>query len=559
MNEDIKRGQFSAIYARVSSERQKEEGTIASQIAEVEKAITANGDIYVKKYIDDGYSGELFERPGLDQLRTEAKKKLFSKVYVLSPDRLARKHHYAAIIMEDLSRSGVDMIFVNRPIGDTIEDKLLFNVQSIIAEYEKAKILDRLRRGKLFKIKQGNILGNTPPYGYSYVKDEKSRHGWYEVNETEAQTVRLIFRCYTSNECSGLGGLRRELYRLNIKNRGGTNKWSQSMVARVVSNETYIGTTYWGKFKSVEGESRKGYRRLLNTKRIRRPKEEWLPISVPAIIDESQFRKAELKRATNKSLSPNKVKNYYLLRGLMEHSCGAPIYSKLCHGRKYYICSSRKNSFIEKSKCPGSRHYNGDDLESLVWNEFLKIVQSPAMLKQRISQRKNNSDSEKTTIESRIKDIDNSIAREVDKRNRLVVAYSESAITLEELKIQRDEIQKAIDSKISEKERLFSSLNTKFEEIPRTINLESFSAKIKSLLKDIDVSMKQAILRYFINRIVLDGDTANIKAVLPREILVAPTLTLSLLHEHRYDNGYPMEIAVKIPLRRIGRKSLSKT
>ena len=558
MSEDTKGGQLAVIYARVSSERQKEEGTIESQIAEVERVIIANGNICVKKYIDDGYSGELLARPGLDQLRNEAKKRSFNKVYVLSPDRLARKHHYAAIIMEDLARSGVELVFVNRPIGDSIEDKLLFNVQSIIAEYEKAKILDRLRRGKLFKIKQGNILGNTPPYGYRYVKNEKSRHGWYEVNETEAQTVRLIFKYYTSDECSGLGSLRTELYRLNIKNRSGSNKWSQSMVARVVSNETYIGTTYWGKFKSVEGESGTGYRRLLNTKRIRRPKEEWLLIPVPAIIDEPLFRRAELKRVTNKSFSPNNVKNCYLLRGLMEHSCGAPIYSKLCHARKYYLCSSRKNSFIEKSECPGSRHYNGDDLESLVWNEFLRVVQSPAMLKQRFDQRKINSDSEKTTIETRIEDINKNIAREEEKNNRLVIAYSESAITLEELKKQRDEIQKVIESKINEKERLLNSLNIK-SEIPKTLNLESFSAKIKSLLKDIDISMKQVILRYFIKRIVLDGDMVNIKAVLPREILVAPTFTLSLLHEHRYDNGYPMEIKVKIPLRRSGRKSLSET
>ncbi len=555
MTGDNKKGQLSAIYARVSSERQKDEGTIESQIAELEKAVAVNGDICVKKYIDDGYSGELLERPALDQLRTEAKKGLFSKVYVLSPDRLARKHHYGAIIMEDLVRNGVELVFVNRPIGDSIEDKLLFNVQSVIAEYEKAKILDRLRRGKLFKIKQGNILGNVPPYGYRCVKDEKSRRGWYEVNETEAKIVRFVFSYYTSAECSGLGGLLRELYRRDIKSRSGSNKWSQSMVARIISNESYIGTTHWGKFRSVEGEPGNGYRRLLNTKRIRRPKEEWLPIPVPAIIAESLFRKAEFKRATNKSLSPNKVKNSYLLRGLMGHSCGASMYSKLCHGQKYYVCSSRKNAFPEESVCHGSRHYNGELLEGLVWNEFLKVVQSPAVLMQRITQRPNNNDSEKAAIEARIKDIEKDILMGENKENRLVVAYSESAITLEELKTRRNEIQKAIDYMISEKGKLISKLDTTFEKVPMIVNLEDFSTKIKSLLKDIDFPKKQTILRYFIDRITLDGDTANIKAVLPKEILVAPAFTLSLLHGHRYDSGYPMEIKVKIPLRRIRQKS----
>lgn len=550
MNGGNEQCQLSAIYARVSSERQKDEGTIESQIAELDKAITASGDICVKKYIDDGYSGELLERPALDQLRTDAKKGLFSKVYVLSPDRLARKHHYGAIIMEDLVRDGVELVFVNRPIGDSIEDKLLFNVQSVIAEYEKAKILDRLRRGKLFKIKQGNVLGNVPPYGYRYVKDEKSRRGWYEVNEAEAQVVHFVFNYYTSNECTGLGGVLRELYRRDIRNRSGLNKWSQSMVARVISNEAYIGTAYWGKFKSVEGDHANGYRRLLNTKRVRRPKEEWLPIPVPAIIDESLFRKAEFKRATNRSLSPNKVKNSYLLRGMMKHTCGASMYSKLCHGQKYYVCSSRKNAFPKKPVCPGSRHYNGEVLESLVWNEFLKVVQSPAMLMRRFTQHQHNSDSERATIEARIKDLEKDIFTEENKKNRLVVAYSEDAIGLEELKNRKDEIQKAIDYKTSEKEKLISRPNTKLEEVPKVESLEDFSTRIKAVLKDIDLSKKQSILRYFIDGITLDADTAYVRVALPKEILVAPAFTLSLLRGHRYDNGYPIEIEVTIPPRR---------
>src|SRR5437879_13371529 len=101
-------------------------------------------------------------------------------------------------------------------------------------------------------MKQGNVLGNVPPYGYKYVKAENSRRAWYEVNEGEAEVVRFIFLCYTNGECSGIGGLRRELYRRNIKNRHGSNRWSQSMVARILSNETYTGTTHWGKYRRSE-------------------------------------------------------------------------------------------------------------------------------------------------------------------------------------------------------------------------------------------------------------------------------------------------------------------
>src|SRR5437879_12381917 len=94
--------QLAAIYCRVSSERQEKERTIESQLSELERIATENGDVVVARYLDDGYSGELLERPALDKLRNDAGKKLFDKVYILSPDRLARKHHYAAIILEDL-------------------------------------------------------------------------------------------------------------------------------------------------------------------------------------------------------------------------------------------------------------------------------------------------------------------------------------------------------------------------------------------------------------------------------------------------------------------------
>ena len=430
---DNNKNQLVAIYCRVSSEKQEKEGTIESQIAELEKAIIVNGDVIVQRYIDDGYSGELLERPALDQLRSDAIKKLFSKVYILSPDRLARKHHYGAIILEDLKKKGVGVVFVNHPLGESMEDQLLFNVQSIFADYEKARMLDRMRRGKIYKIEQGNTISNAP-YGYKYVRNEKTRHGAYEIIEEEAEIVRFIFKYYLSDECAGIGSLRRELFNKNIKSRGGTNKWAQSMAARILSNETYTGTTYWGKFRSIEGESNGKYRRLKNTKRIKKAKEEWLSIPVPPIISESLFRQAEMKRARNKALSPETVKYQYLLRGILEHSCGSPMYSKRCHGHKYYVCGARKNAFPEEPRCTLSRHYNGLDLEEAVWGEFRKTILSPAMLLRRINQKLGKKGTLKQDVEGQIQQINLSLSKSDEKRNRLLNAYSDGAITLARLR-----------------------------------------------------------------------------------------------------------------------------
>jgi site-specific DNA recombinase len=151
----------TAIYARVSTEGQEKQETINSQLADLRNyASQINMDI-VEEYIDNGYSGELFDRPALDKLRDDAKNRLFSALLVHSPDRLSRKFIHGGIIQEELKKYGITVIFFNKPnSGDTPEDNLLNNIQAAIAEYEKAKILERTRRGKIHKARSGIIMGS---------------------------------------------------------------------------------------------------------------------------------------------------------------------------------------------------------------------------------------------------------------------------------------------------------------------------------------------------------------------------------------------------------------
>jgi site-specific DNA recombinase len=299
------------------------------------------------------------------------------------------------------------------------------------------------------------------------------------------------------------------------------------MVARIISNETYTGITHWGKFKSVEGDPNHGYRRLKNTKRVKRAKEDWLPIEVPPIIDLATFARVAVKRAANKSFSPDKAHHDYLLRGLMFHSCGAKMYSKICHETKYYKCSSRRNAFPATAICSSTRHYNGDDLEAIVWSGFVETIQSPSLLLRRISQKANNKDGAKEKVQSRLLEIEKAIARDEEKKNRLVLAYSEGVMTLEELRNQKDDLEKAIQVRVEERDGLAAKLNVSFEKPPQKMDLKSFSQRIKTTLTKLDVPRKQKVLQNFISQIQLDGDTATVYAVLPKELLVASTSTLS--------------------------------
>src|SRR5271165_7006563 len=137
-----------AFYARVSSEGQARDHTVDSQIAALKERITADGFRLEPDhgYVDDGCSGTNLQRAALERLRDAAASGLVARVYVLAPDRLARRHAHQVLLIEEFRRSGVEVIFLNRSIGGTPEDELLLHVQGIIAEYERSKILERVRR-----------------------------------------------------------------------------------------------------------------------------------------------------------------------------------------------------------------------------------------------------------------------------------------------------------------------------------------------------------------------------------------------------------------------------
>ncbi len=164
---------MTAIYARVSSEQQREENTIASQTASLIEFAQAH-DLEVPKewvFEDEGYSGATLERPGLERVRDLAAEGQIQVVLAYSPDRLSRKYAYQILLIEELARHGVETLFVKAPQGASAEDQLLVQFQGMIAEYERAQILERSRRGKRHRAHSGEVsVMSGAPYGYRYIR-----------------------------------------------------------------------------------------------------------------------------------------------------------------------------------------------------------------------------------------------------------------------------------------------------------------------------------------------------------------------------------------------------
>ena len=259
-----------ALYARVSTESQQARGTIGSQLAVLRDRVGAEGDEVVAEFCDDGHSGARLDRPGLDALRDAAEAGLIERVWCLSADRLARVYAYQVIVLDELARHGVGVRFTDAPpIDDDPQAKLLTQVQGVIAEYERAKIAERYRRGKLFRSRAGEVLAWRTPYGYRRRPRDAHRPARLEVFEPEAAVVRRIFDDYVHGGHS-LREIIRRLAADQIPPPTGRDRlWRTSTLSKLLRNEAYIGRVYVNRTEAVP-DPRPGHR----SKQVPRPRED---------------------------------------------------------------------------------------------------------------------------------------------------------------------------------------------------------------------------------------------------------------------------------------------
>jgi site-specific DNA recombinase len=239
----------AAIYARVSSARQKDQDTIASQTAALRAHATQLGLDVPEAWVfqDEGHSGATLVRPALERLRDLVVAVPVDVVLCYSPDRLARKYAYQALLVEEFSRAGTAVTFVNGPRSDSPEDALLVQFQGMIAEYERAQIAERTRRGKAHRARVGtvNVLSGAP-FGYRYMRKSDHAEARYDIVEHEAAVVAELFRRYTHDGAT-IAELARWLSGSAVATRTGKTVWDRSTVWAMLRNPAYAGTAAFAK------------------------------------------------------------------------------------------------------------------------------------------------------------------------------------------------------------------------------------------------------------------------------------------------------------------------
>ena len=306
-----RRGRVAAIYARVSSDRQRREQTIRSQTVALRELAGARGLLVLDDLVfeDEGVSGAVLRRPGLERLRDLAVEGRFEVLLCHAPDRLARRYAYQVLLLEEFQRAGVEVIFAKEPErSGTPEDELLRQFQGMIAEYERAQIAERCRRGKLHRARAGAVsVMARAPYGYRYVKRSEHADAFFEIDETEAPVVREIFRRYLEDDES-IAKIARWLTAQGVPTRTGKTGWNNATIWGMLRNPAYAGQAAYGKTHAT-GEivraTRQARQRGQRSTRISREQvgaEEWKRIAVPALVSAEQFALVQQRLERNSRL-----------------------------------------------------------------------------------------------------------------------------------------------------------------------------------------------------------------------------------------------------------------
>jgi len=517
----------AALYARVSSERQKEEQTIGSQTEALKEYAKTNGYTVLPEWIfqDEGYSGAILKRPDLERLRDLAAEGQIETILVYSPDRLSRKYAYQVLLMEEFARQGVETIFIKSPSASTPEEHLLLQFQGMIAEYERAQIAERTRRGKRHRARSGsiNVLSGAP-YGYRYVKKSETCAAYYNIIEEEAATVRDVYQWYTE-EALSIGEIARRLNARGIETRQGKSIWERSTVWAILRNPAYKGTACFG--KTEHAERKKITRRLRNRGGFsprnscshERPREEWIEIPVPPIIGEDIFSLGQERLERNKQFSRRHTKEPTLLQGLLVCSeCGYALYRTSTRTSKrklyYYRCLGSDDYRYPNGRKCANRPIRQDYLDELVWKQAMRLFEDPDLIGDEINRRvqeARNSNPARVRKETLAKEI----ARVKNGIDRLLDAYQEGLMQLPELRSRVSGLRKRDSALMSELQSIKSRMVDEETHLKLVYGIGDFLSRIRQSAESLNVLDRQKILRLVVKEILVGQDTVTIKHSIP--------------------------------------------
>ena len=516
-----------AIYARVSSEPRPEAPTIASQVAVLRQRVQADGFTLPPsmEFLDENYTGATLVRPALERLRDLMATGAIERLYVHSPDRLARKYAYQVLLVEEFQRLGVEVVFLNRPLGQSPEDDLLLQVQGMMAEYERAKIMERHRRGKLHAAQTGsvNVLSGAP-YGYRYIrKHDGGGQARYDIAPDEARVVRQIFD-WVGRERLSIGEVCRRLQHAGEVRRSGKTTWDRSVVWGMLKNPAYQGQAAYGKTRQGPRRPRlrpqrdKPLHPRSPTDDYDVPAEDWIHIAVPAIIAPEVFAAVQEQLEENRRHARQSKRGaLYLLQGLLQcQHCGYAFYGKRISpsSRKgkprayaYYRCLGADAYRFGGERICHNTQVRTDRLDLTVWQEVCALLAHPDRLaaeyRRRLEPGGAGAQQERSALETQLGRLRQGVARLID-------SYAEGLIDKAEFEPRLSRLRQRIAHIDTQRQQLADEETLQHNLHLIIGRLEAFGQKVHQRLDDIEWNEQREIIRAMVKRVEIGEEQVQV-------------------------------------------------
>jgi site-specific DNA recombinase len=530
-----------SLYARVSSQRQADELTIQSQVAALRQRIGQEGLVLDEAlcFLDEGYSGATLQRPALERLRDVAYFGGIDRLYVHSPDRLARKYAYQFLLLEELKKHDVEVVFLNHDSqNQSPEGDLLLQMQGMIAEYERAKILERTRRGRRFAARRGKVSAIAhAPYGYRYVsKHQGDGEARYEIVLDEARLVKQIFT-WVGVEGLSLGKVVERLGQRGVPTATGKRRWDRSTVHGMLMQPAYTGTAKYPKTRlgprKAGRRPKRGDPPIPRQQKVARPTspDEQDSIPVPPIVSQELFDAvAERLEENRRRYREQKKGAEFLLGGLLVcHRCGSAYCGRRSRGANtshryvYYRCLGTDKYRHGGEAICANKSVSGKGLEESVWTDVCSLLKEPGRLRrefERRLQRPPGKEFDTTHLEKSISQLKRRMGRLIDayengwldksdfepriRRVKERLAREEQALVQHQRELSRDELRLLIGQ------------------------FRSFAEQIANGLEQADFATRRKLLRLLIQRIEVDEDEVRIVyKVQPHPFVPGPASTAS--------------------------------
>ena len=504
----------AAIYMRVSTQNQEEEQTIENQQIELLARIAKDGVILPPEniYADDGWPGSTLERPALDEMRQDAKFGKFEVLYFYDRGRVARKMMLQEIVFDDLRGLSIELIGLHDINGVSAEEVLMGQVIGLFHEYERIKIADRMRIGKLRKVKENQkLLGYNPKYGYNYLhrikNGPKARDAAFVINPEQAKVVSMIFEF----SAQGLSkySIRTKLFELGIMPpKAKSNTWSTGVIDRLLADSTYMGEHFYGKAEAVATKNPRKitkYKRVLKGSRKIRPKSEWLPIKVPAIIEPTLFYQVQDRLAKSAQMRSNNKKHNYLVGGLIKCVCGKARQGDPANGCLYYRCNDRMNHPLGTREC-FRKSVNATVLDDLVWRKLEELLTQPALLRKQAERWQSSS----SPLQKRLDSLNIQISSLLRKEELLAKAFSNGNMEEDIYNSQYQQVSESRKRLNNDAKIIEAELNKK-----PFVPLEKIVDGVIKLVKDLDFKDKRQIVEQIVDKVVATKEEVKICGFIP--------------------------------------------